>query len=63
MESLVHDLSTDRLIPWTDMRTPALAIVERGDQIEPVTPIQHKVYSQSHPEKLYTVEVVRDRWA
>jgi transposase-like protein len=44
------------------MRTPALAIVARGDQIEPVAPSQYKVHSQSHPEKVYTVQVVRDRW-
>lgn len=53
---------TEALTPWTDMRTPALAIVARGDQIEPVAPTQYKVHSQSHPEKVYTVEVVRDRW-
>jgi len=44
------------------MRIPALAIVARGDQIEPVAPTQYKVHSQSHPEKVYAVEVVRDRW-
>ena len=53
---------TETLTPWTDMRTPALAIVARGDQIEPVAPSQFKVHSQSHPENVYIVEVVRDRW-
>jgi transposase-like protein len=53
---------TETMTPWIDMRTPALAIVARGDQIEPVAPSQFKVHSQSHPEKIYTVEVVRDRW-
>jgi len=53
---------TEALTPWTDMRTPALAIVARGDQIEPASPTEYKVHSQSHPEKVYTVEVVRERW-
>ncbi len=53
---------TETLMPWADMRTPALAIVARGDQIEPVAPTQYKVHSQSHPEKVYAVEAVRDRW-
>ena len=53
---------TETQVPWTDVRTPALAIVARGDQIEPVAPSQFKVHSQSHPEKVYTVKVVRDRW-
>jgi len=53
---------TEALTPWTDMRTPALAIVARGDQIEPVTPTDYKVHSQSHPEKTYTVQSFRDRW-
>ena len=55
-------MADDKLTPWADMRTPALAIVARGDQIEPVAPSQFRVHSQSHPEKIYTVEVVRDRW-
>jgi len=50
------------LIPWDDMRTPALAIVARGDQIEPLAQTQYRVHSQSHPDKVYTVESVRDRW-
>jgi len=53
---------TETLMSWTDMRTPALAIVARGDQIEPIAPSQFKVHSQSHPEKVYTVESIRDRW-
>ncbi len=53
---------TETMTPWEDMRTPALAIVARGDQIESVAPTQYKVHSQSHPEKVYTVEVSRDRW-
>jgi transposase-like protein len=53
---------TETMTPWADMRTPALAIVARGDQIESVDPSQFKVHSQSHPEKVYSVESVRDRW-
>jgi transposase-like protein len=56
-------MTDEKLIPWEDMRTPALAIVARGDQIEPVAPRQYKVHSQSHPERVHTVEVARDRWA
>ncbi|HEX9908471.1 MAG TPA: IS6 family transposase [Thermoplasmata archaeon] len=52
----------EQLIPWEDMRAPALAIVARGDQIEPVAPTEYKVHSQSHPEKTYTVQSFRDRW-
>ena len=48
--------------PWTDQRSPALAIVARGDQIETVAPTQYRVHSQSRPEVVYTVNVVRDRW-
>lgn len=48
--------------PWNDQRTPALAIVARGDQIETVKPTQYRVRSQSRPDVIYTVEVVRDRW-
>lgn len=55
-------MTDDTLTPWDDMRTPALAIVARGDQIELVAPTQYKVHSQSHPEKVYTVESFRDRW-
>jgi transposase-like protein len=55
-------MTADKPIPWEDMRTPALAIVARGDQIEPIAPSQFKVHSQSHPEKVHTVEVIRDRW-
>src|SRR4030042_1268101 len=52
----------EQLIPWEDMRAPALAIVARGDQIESVAPSQFKVHSQSHPDKVYEVEMVRDKW-
>lgn len=48
--------------PWTDSRTPALALVARGDQIENVSPTEFLVRSQSHPDDKYTVSVVRNRW-
>jgi transposase-like protein len=41
---------------WTDQRTPALAIVARGDQIEAVTATEFRVRSQSHPEQAHTVK-------
>lgn len=49
--------------PWTDQRTPALAIVARGDQIETMGPARYRVRSHSHPDVLYDVEIVRERWS
>jgi putative transposase len=43
------------LIPWTDSRTPALAIVARGDQIQEDGIGRFTVCSQSHPGQSYTV--------
>ncbi|MGP8158549.1 MAG: IS6 family transposase [Thermoplasmata archaeon] len=48
---------------WQDARTPALAIVARGDQIRTVTPAEYSVRSQSHPETTYKVTVLRERWS
>ncbi|HEY1198588.1 MAG TPA: DDE-type integrase/transposase/recombinase [Thermoplasmata archaeon] len=48
--------------PWKDARTPALAIVARGDQIESVAPRVYMVRSQSHPETVYRVRCERGRW-
>lgn len=48
---------------WTDSRTPALAIVARGDQIETISTAEFKVRSQSRPDELYTVSVLRNRWS
>jgi transposase-like protein len=48
--------------PWKDSRTPALAIVARGDQIVPVAPTAFSVRSQSHPETAYKVRVEKGRW-
>ena len=48
---------------WQDARTPALAIVARGDQIETASPTEFRVKSQSRPESIYTVNVARGRWS
>jgi transposase-like protein len=47
---------------WQDARTPALAIVARGDQIETVNPTEYVVRSQSKLDTKYHVKVFRDRW-
>jgi putative transposase len=52
----------DKLTPWDDAKTPALAIVARGDQITAITATSFTVRSQSRPEQSYTVQVHRDRW-
>jgi len=48
--------------PWADPRTPALAIVARGDQIKSVSPTVYLVRSQSRPERQYQVQIRRERW-
>ena len=48
--------------PWADSRTPALAIVARGDQITERSPSDFEVRSQSRPERMYVVTVRRNRW-
>lgn len=45
------------------MRTPALAIVARGDQIQTVSPAEYVVRSQSKLDLSYRVTVFRDKWA
>lgn len=41
---------------WQDQKTPALAIVARGDQITTIKPnYKYKVQSQSNPNKFYDV--------
>jgi putative transposase len=47
---------------WTDQRTPALAIVARGDQIREVSRKTYSVRSQSHPETAYSVTEKSGRW-
>jgi putative transposase len=47
---------------WQDARTPALAIVARGDQIETISPVEYVVRSQSKLDTKYRVTVTRDRW-
>jgi transposase-like protein len=49
--------------PWSDSRTPALAIVARGDQIEARSPGEFSVRSQSRPDSAYLVRVQRNRWS
>jgi transposase-like protein len=48
---------------WHDSRTPALAIVARGDQIETASPTEFRVKSQSQPDIVYAVNVLRGRWS
>jgi transposase-like protein len=48
---------------WQDARTPALAIVARGDQIESRSTSEFSVRSQSRPREAYTVSVLRNRWS
>ncbi len=53
----------DPLSPWPDERTPALAIVARGDQIRPLSPVRYEVSSQSRPGRKYEVRIRKDRWS
>ena len=48
---------------WADQRTPALAIVARGDQIRALSSETYSVRSQSHPESAHTVSEVSGRWS
>jgi putative transposase len=48
---------------WKDARTPALAIVARGDQIQSLALSEYSVRSQSRPDVSYKVTVTRERWA
>lgn len=53
----------DPLAPWDDERTPALALVARGDQIRTIDPARFEIRSQSRPDRRYLVSVLRDRWS
>lgn len=55
--------ASSSLIPWADQRTPALAIVARGDQIRTVTPTTFEVQSQSRPGRRYAIVVRREHWS
>ncbi len=57
------DMPLVMMAAWTDARTPALAIVARGDQIEAVSPREFRVRSQSKPGEAYTVTVQRKLWS
>ncbi|MCI4347565.1 MAG: DDE-type integrase/transposase/recombinase [Thermoplasmata archaeon] len=48
--------------PWADQRTPALAMLARGDQIESVAPAEYSVRSQSRPGVTYRVRSERGRF-
>ena len=48
--------------PWADSRTPALALLARGDQVEVRSTAEYAVRSQSQPDRLYTVTIRRNRW-
>ncbi len=56
-------MTTDVLVPWTDQRTPALAIVSRGDQIRTLSPTHYEVRSQSRPDRKYGISIRKDRWS
>jgi len=47
---------------WKDSRTPALAIVARGDQVSEISPVEFMVRSQSRPEVQYRVKSENGRW-
>lgn len=47
---------------WTDQRTPALAIVARGDQISSVSPDEWVVASQSKPGQFHHVVQTGPKW-
>ncbi|MBI4393171.1 MAG: IS6 family transposase [Euryarchaeota archaeon] len=48
---------------WLDQRTPALAIVARGDQVRKLRQNLFLVKSQSTPDKTYVVQLQADKWA
>jgi putative transposase len=56
-------VNAELLTPWADQRTPALAIVARGDQIRSISPIRYEVRSQSRPERKYEISIRRDHWS
>jgi transposase-like protein len=61
--SYIHvDIPCTMMAAWTDQRTPALAIVARGDQIETLSPSEFRVHSQSRPGVSYLVSVERGKW-
>lgn len=47
---------------WTDQRTPALAIVARGDQVRALAPNSYSVRSQSDPSRAHTVSLEGVKW-
>jgi putative transposase len=57
------DVERWKFLAWTDQRTPALAIVARGDQIRTLSSTSYSVRSQSHPEQAHTVSRDGARWS
>jgi transposase-like protein len=51
------------LEPWANSRTPALAIVARGDQIAVTSATEFRVSSQSRPGVAYRVSALRGHWS
>jgi len=64
MEAIEKQSAIERWksLAWTDQRTPALAIVARGDQVRELGPGSYSVRSQSRPEAAYTVTEKAGRW-
>jgi hypothetical protein len=52
----------EELRPWAHQRAPALAIVARGDQIAELSPVEFEVRSQSRPQTMHWVRVIREQW-
>lgn len=50
------------LSAWTDQRSPALAIVARGDQIRSTAPNEWTVCSQGRPGKFQHIRQTGSRW-
>jgi transposase-like protein len=58
----MSDAERWKFLAWTDQRTPALAIVARGDQIRQVSPGSWSVASQSHPGTFHHVHQKGPKW-
>lgn len=63
-EALAEMTEADRFkfFAWTDQRTPALAIVARGDQVRTLAPNSYSVRSQSDPRRAHTVTLEGTKW-
>lgn len=61
-EATMSEEARWRRLAWTDQRTPALAIVARGDQIRQTGPGAWSVASQSRPGTFHHVAQVGPKW-